>query len=229
MVKTFESRSYDRHYYEEREVHAARWKPYNDAVAQALVKELRPERVLDVGCGVGNLVKSFHEAGVKANGLDISEAAVDMSRVKSDLAVCDVTAEAFPFADGTFDLVTSFEFVEHIPDAGVRHVYKEIARVLTPNGHYFQQTPVPGSGAAKIDPTHINVKSRRAWLKLAAEYGFAPDNARFYQIESGFPKGNFGKKAPRFVREFPLLKWYVVTMGTRTLFNLDSSPGGSAA
>ncbi len=226
MAEPFKSTDYDRQYYEEREVHSERWKPYNDSVALALADTLGPTRVLDVGCGVGNLVKSFLDAGVAdANGLDISKAAVEMSHVTEKLAVCDVTRERFPFDDDTFDLVTSFEFVEHIPDEGVRHVYQEIARVLKRGGHYFQQTPVPGSAAAKIDPTHVNVKNRRGWLKLAREYGFLPDEKGFYAMEHRFPKGTFGQKAPRFIREFPLLKWYVVAMGTRTLFKLDKKPG----
>jgi SAM-dependent methyltransferase len=65
--------------------------------------------VLDVGCGVGVFLKLVAGRGVKAYGLDASEALIDLARERvpaADLRIGDM--ESLPYEDGSFDLVTGF-------------------------------------------------------------------------------------------------------------------------
>jgi len=78
----------------------------------ALAEKLKPHRILDVGCGVGEpTLFPLHERGYRVVGLDISD---------SHLAFCqglDVVlgdAHHLPFPNDSFDLVVATEILEHV-------------------------------------------------------------------------------------------------------------------
>jgi len=86
------------------------------------VSGVRPgSRVLDVGCGNGDLLAHVAGLGALAAGLDPAPGMVDLAR--SRVLAGDVrlgSAEDLPWLDGTFDLVTSvnaLQFADDIPDA----------------------------------------------------------------------------------------------------------------
>lgn len=91
----------------------------------------RKPRILDVGCGTGANLKTLSEFG-EAEGVDISSDALAFCRERG-LEVKLGAAEELPYADGTFDLVTALDVVEHLDDdvGGLR----EMRRVLRPGGH----------------------------------------------------------------------------------------------
>ncbi|MGY1769926.1 methyltransferase domain-containing protein [Blastococcus sp. SYSU D00813] len=81
--------------------------------------ELIPDgaTVLDVGCGSGEFLAYLkrERPGVEAVGADFSDASVDMVRKRGLEAFrLDLSHEDVP---GTFDYITCFETLEHIPDA----------------------------------------------------------------------------------------------------------------
>lgn len=91
------------------------------------------ERALDVGCGEGRFCRMLRSAGIRAVGLDPTEALVEEARrrdPKGDYRLG--RAEDMDFADGTFDLVVSYLTLIDIPDveAGIGGM----ARVLRPGG-----------------------------------------------------------------------------------------------
>jgi SAM-dependent methyltransferase len=79
---------------------------------EAALARVQPEPgqlVLDVGCGVGAFLQLVTERGLRAHGLDASQALLDVARARlphADLRVGDM--EALPYEDDTFDLVTGF-------------------------------------------------------------------------------------------------------------------------
>ncbi len=89
-------------------------------------------RLLDVACGEGSLVRLAAEAGLKAHGVDISEVAVRVAAKEARAALVVGDGERLPYADASFDYVTSIGSLEHYlhPPQGAR----EIARVLAPDG-----------------------------------------------------------------------------------------------
>ena len=98
----------------------------------------RRARILDVGCGTGANLLMLSKFG-DAEGVDISPDALSFCKERGLAKVKLGAAEELPYADGTFDLVTAFDVVEHMDDdlAGLR----EMRRVLRPGGHVLLFVP----------------------------------------------------------------------------------------
>ena len=101
------------------------------------VTDRRP-RILDVGCGTGANLLMLSKFG-DAEGVDVSEDALAFCRERGLANVKLGAAEALPYNDGTFDLVTALDVVEHLDDdlAGLR----EMRRVLRPGGRVLLFVP----------------------------------------------------------------------------------------
>ena len=101
------------------------------------VPDRRP-RILDVGCGTGANLLMLSEYG-DAEGVDISEDALAFCRERGLDKVRLGAGEQLPYDDGTFDLVTALDVVEHMDDdlAGLR----EMRRVLRPGGRVLLFVP----------------------------------------------------------------------------------------
>jgi SAM-dependent methyltransferase len=87
--------------------------------------------ILDVGCGTGANLEMLSQFG-KAEGVDVSAEALEFCRERGLRQVKLGAAEALPYGDDSFDLVTGLDVVEHLDDdlAGL----KEMRRVLRPDG-----------------------------------------------------------------------------------------------
>jgi SAM-dependent methyltransferase len=95
-------------------------------------------QILDVGCGTGANLQMLSNFGV-AEGVDVSEDALEFCRARGLSKVKEGAAEALPFEDASFDLVTGLDVVEHLDDdvAGL----KEMRRVLRPRGRALVFVP----------------------------------------------------------------------------------------
>jgi SAM-dependent methyltransferase len=98
--------------------------------------------VLDAGCGVGYGTAHLAEVAASVVGVDVSAEAVAYATKRyagprTSFRKMDVTALDFP--DATFDVVCSFETLEHVPD---REQYLgEVVRMLRDGGAYVVSTP----------------------------------------------------------------------------------------
>jgi SAM-dependent methyltransferase len=101
------------------------------------LKKDRP-RILDVGCGTGANLEMLSKFGA-AQGVDVSPDALAFCRQRGLLNVQQGEAEKLPYEDGSFDLLTSLDVVEHLDDdvAGL----KEMRRVLRPAGRALLFVP----------------------------------------------------------------------------------------
>jgi SAM-dependent methyltransferase len=95
-------------------------------------------RILDVGCGTGANLKMLAAHG-SAEGVDISSQAVDFCRERGLNSVRLGAAEQLPYENGSFDLVTALDVVEHLDDdvAGLQ----EMRRVLRRDGRVLLFVP----------------------------------------------------------------------------------------
>jgi len=108
---------------------------------------LKDKFVLDVGCGEGGLVIALKKKGLKVLGVDLSKTALDIARLqlmcRENFGNPSILGQAeghqLPFRDDTFDLVTSVDTLEHIPD--LPGFLKEIRRILKKGGHFYANTP----------------------------------------------------------------------------------------
>jgi ubiquinone/menaquinone biosynthesis C-methylase UbiE len=97
-----------------------------------------PLNILDVGCGTGANLEMLSEFG-EAEGVDVSGEALSFCRERGLKNVRQGEAEALPYENSSFGLVTGLDVVEHLDDdlAGL----KEMWRVLRPGGHCLVFVP----------------------------------------------------------------------------------------
>ena len=90
-------------------------------------------RVLDVGCGMGHFLSLFDGSGWTAVGVDVA------GRARNGLDIRSGRLEDQRFDDRSFDAVTLFYLLEHLPDpaATLRHVH----RILRPGGLVLIRVP----------------------------------------------------------------------------------------
>ena len=125
------------------------------------------KKQLDLGCGSTPRIWD----GYKGYGVDIVDSA-DPQIKKADLAIQEI-----PFKDNEFDLVTAYDFLEHIPqfiyqqwtlryrdkpiDTGwdkrncMIELFNEVYRVLKDGGEFFFAVPMAGTQEFYRDPTHV--------------------------------------------------------------------------
>lgn len=100
------------------------------------------KRVLDVACGEGYGCNLLAQVASEVVGLDIDADTVAYARrtygeSASHFIIGDATK--LPFADASFDVITSFETIEHFADHDA--FLDEVARVLRPNGVMIISSP----------------------------------------------------------------------------------------
>jgi len=100
----------------------------------------RNRRILDAGCGTGrNLQWLQRYAGDgEIYGIDLSLQALEMSRLRGPERLVQASVTNLPFADSSFDLVSSFDVLVQLPTSGSDvSAIREMYRVLKPGGIGF--------------------------------------------------------------------------------------------
>lgn len=101
---------------------AGRWVPAPRFVLRrdrilGLLEELRPGKTLEVGCGAGSLLCDMTRRGHECTGIETSGQALEIaSEMTAGLDKATVQANAVSTWDGQFDLLMSFDVLEHIED-----------------------------------------------------------------------------------------------------------------
>ncbi len=109
-------------------------------------------KVLDVGCGRGEILRHCAHLGADAYGIDYAPVAVQMSKevvdatdtdsdtVKGKIGVGQADAKNLPFPSNYFDRVLMFDVVEHLYPWELHESLLEISRVMKPNGMFIVHT-----------------------------------------------------------------------------------------
>ena len=156
---------------------------------------------LDIGCNSNP--RNPYNAD-KLYGVDI----IDLDTKEFSYQKCNLIFDSLPFPDSTFDSVSAYDFLEHVPrtatinNSGVFpfiHVMNEIYRVLKPGGMFHGITPGYPRSEAFVDPTHVNFITKKTHT-----YFTSPKyKARMYGFTGKF----------KIVRK---VKWIKLTQETRT-------------
>ncbi len=118
---------------------------YDEAVAHAAGRD-----VLDVGCNTGYGTVRFLPVARRIVGVDVSPGAIDAAGRRASHGRPEFVLTSgleLPFPDHSFDLVSSFQVLEHVADPLA--YLRDIARVTRPGGEVILATP---NAAIRLDP-----------------------------------------------------------------------------
>lgn len=125
-----------------RDVFPASRRAYHLERYRFAAQHARGAAVLDAACGTGYGAAILGEEASSVEGVDLSREAVEYARREygsESVRFRQAPAELMPFPDDSFDLVVSFETLEH--SLCPRSVLREFARVLKPNGAVLLSVP----------------------------------------------------------------------------------------
>lgn len=100
-------------------------------------RNYRGKKLLDIGCGTGYVAALYASGGAKVTAVDIAQQSVELTKKRLawkglEADVRQANAEALPFDDNSFDVVTSYGVLHHTPDT--LQALREVHRVLRPGG-----------------------------------------------------------------------------------------------
>jgi SAM-dependent methyltransferase len=114
---------------------------HRSKVALGMAKKLNVRKILDVGCGDGEVSQQLAQVtGAHVTCVDVSETAIQACRARGlEARRLDIGEARLPFPDASFELVFMTEVIEHLvrPDRAM----EDVRRVLTPDGHLILSTP----------------------------------------------------------------------------------------
>src|SRR6185369_4016868 len=118
--------------YDQRFAHYAATEKGIGATLIDLVRELRAERVLEVGCGTGHWMSMLAPLGCRVYGLDRSLGMLSRARPGGLRNLIQGSANALPFPGATFDFVFCVNALHHFADAAL--VIRNCRELLRPGG-----------------------------------------------------------------------------------------------
>jgi len=158
------------------------------------------DRVLDIGCGIANLLIALAERTAFVEplvGVDVSPALIEIGRREVEKAGLHgriklqvAPATRLPFDDQSFDVAFSSHTIKHLDSAALRAALVEAFRVLRPGGRFliweFKKSPFSAplfiSARASGLPPAFTLRSERALARQLADAGFQ----RVTRVPTGF-------------------------------------------
>ena len=128
--------------------------------------------ILDAGCGSGCNLEWLARFGAMT-GLELSDDSLEYARQRGVGSIVAGSVEEIPLPDESFDLVTSFDVIEHVDD---RRALRELHRVLRPGGHLLVSVPAYPFLWSEHDARnhHRRRYTVRTLLEVALATGFDP-------------------------------------------------------
>jgi 2-polyprenyl-3-methyl-5-hydroxy-6-metoxy-1,4-benzoquinol methylase len=129
--------------------------PFAKRLAQWITDNLKPKKVLDIGCGPGTYVNCLQDLGVNAIGYD-SDTRIDGTKHLVCKSLFDL--------EDTGNVVLCMEVAEHINGSNNQQIVEVMANALEPDGILIWTAAKPGQGGVG----HINCQTKEYWADLFA-------------------------------------------------------------
>lgn len=164
------------------------WSGSPDELARLEVAKIavgKDKNVLDIGCGNAIITEEIRKMGNKVWAVDFPEVVFKFATKYPKLTFYPKYDDKIQCSNNKFDIVTSFEVVEHVID--LDKYFKEIKRVLKPGGKLILTTPnlartlnivnlILGGSQGIYYPLqknmHINFFTPKTLIKIVEHYGF---------------------------------------------------------
>jgi SAM-dependent methyltransferase len=136
-------------------------------VMLAAIAEVAPRRVLDAGCGPGDIAERIaREITSDVTAIDISPRMVELARAHGlEARVADV--QQLPFDDATFDVALAAWMLFHVAD--LDRALHELRRVLVPGGRLV---------AVTNSESHMAEARELAGIDMRGQLSFSRENGR---------------------------------------------------
>lgn len=115
------------------------WKQSIALALQNTTKDIKPQKLLDAGCGSSPNLGYMH--GVEKVGMDVRKEALDYMRSHCEASFVEGSVLNIPYPKESFDTIACIEVLEHLYPDEVSKALSEIVRVLQPNGYAILATP----------------------------------------------------------------------------------------
>jgi SAM-dependent methyltransferase len=164
--------------------------------------------VLDLGSGTGKHANYLAELGHEVTGLEISPTAVQIAKTRAkekgvqvDYQLANI-GEAYPFADGSFDLVIDIMSSNSLNEPERAIYLREVARVLKPGGHFFvralcKEGDVNAKQLLKRSPGKeydtYRIKEMNLVERVFSEEDFRRTYSKYFEIQSLTKKTNYAQ------------------------------------
>lgn len=137
---------------------------YETTYIRRLLTGRSASRSLEIGCGFGRLTPTFASFSDDHIAIDINPAALEMARTSyPQLQFRQVSATELPFLPASFDLITTWTVLQHVPPDRIAQACAEIVRVLAPGGTLLICEETRHATAPAIARAHT-------WHRQAEEY-----------------------------------------------------------
>ena len=158
--------------------------------------------ILDLGCSGGGFVRECLNDGCLAVGLEGSDFSQKRHRaewavIPQYLFVCDVTAPfqitaraggRTSFEQLTFDVVTSWELLEHIAESDLSALAENVRRHLKPGGLWIVSVSPHSDKPGHVE-LHQTVRPREWWIEKLGQLGFQHLDGFLQFFNSQFVRG----------------------------------------
>lgn len=136
-------------------------------------------RLLDIGCNIGLFLSCARREGFDVEGIEFNRESAAFGSKHFNLTIHTSPLEELNYPDHTFDVITMYDVLEHIPD--LHGILQAVRRVLKPNGVLVVQSPNIDSLMARL--------TRSAWNWLTPPdhlYHFTPSTMQRLVTDQGF-------------------------------------------
>ena len=145
-------------------------------------------RILEGGCGLGDIVYALHNTGYEVEGIDYAPKVVKaINKNWPELRVTEGDVRNLSFDDGFFDGYWSIGVIEHFPD-GYGQIANEMRRVLRPDGYLFLSFPSfnPFRQARAADGKYNLISKESSAIDDFFQYALNPSEVQEHFEHIGF-------------------------------------------
>jgi len=170
--------------------------PWREAMknkAEPILRYKKKGRILDIGCGDGSLLIFLKESGWQTYGVELLDSSSLYARDVLGLTVFSGRFEEANYPEESFDVITLFHVLEHLPDpSGTLKKARLLLRkdgfllIEVPNFHSFEAKIFRSKWVGISAPLHLyhfTPRTLRMMLKscglIPMEVGFIPEQTKY--------------------------------------------------